>query len=193
MATDEIAQGGGGGGGPGAGGDVFVQQGRVLLIEGGSLAAGTVQGGAAGATGGVAGHAGGTGDLFGNGMFIQGNQAVTLDPTLGQVLTIAGVISDQTGSGGTGTNDGAGALVVGGPGSVVLSADNTFTGGITLTAGARLELAATEAGGGAGLRSIPARSCRSRPGSRWATPSRGSCTSPPSTSAACPTSAAPAP
>jgi hypothetical protein len=155
MATDEIAQGGGGGGkagqggfgpgaggsdggggggGPGAGGDVFVQQGGVLLIEGGTLAAG-------GGYGGV----GGAGDAFGNGLFIQGTQDVTLDPLAGQTLTISGVITDETGS--TGGAGGHGRLIADGPGTVVLSADNSFTGGITIGARATLDLMATGAAG----------------------------------------------
>jgi hypothetical protein len=39
---------GGGGGGLGAGGDIFVQQGGTLIIDGGSVAAGTVSGGQGG-------------------------------------------------------------------------------------------------------------------------------------------------
>ncbi len=122
---------GGGGGGLGARGDVFVQQGGTLIIQGGSLGVGTVTPGAGGTGGGTVGSA------FGNGMFIQGNQSVTLEPGSGQTLTIAGTIADQTGSGGTGGNAGAGALVLdGASGSdVVLSAANTFSGGILINSG----------------------------------------------------------
>ncbi len=139
---------GGGGGGLGASGDVFVQQGGTLLIEGGSLAAGTVKGGAGGK--GVPLQIttfAGSGRAIGNGLFIQGNQAVTLAPAVGQTLTIAGVVADVNGSGGTGQGDGA--LVIGGSGSVVLSAINTFTGGATLEAGTTFALThASEVGGG---------------------------------------------
>jgi hypothetical protein len=133
----------GGGGGLGAGGDIFVQQGGTLAIEGGSLAVGTVQGGA----GGTGSNGNGTsGSAFGSGLFIQGTQDVTLDPTAGNSLTISGVIADQSGSGGTGSNAGAGSLVVNGDGSVTLDAANTYTGGTTLDAGT-LDLASAGAGG----------------------------------------------
>jgi hypothetical protein len=118
-----------GGGGLGAGADLFVQQGGTLIIQGGSLGAGTVTAGAAGSSGA------GTGSDFGSGIFIQGTQSVTLAPGAGQTLTIAGVIADQSGSGGTGANAGAGKLVMSGAGTLVLEAANTFTGGIVLNSG----------------------------------------------------------
>ena len=117
------AIGGGGGGGLGAGGDVFVQQGGALIIEGGSLGAGTVTGG----TGGINGHA------FGDGIFLQGTQMITLAPTAGQTLTIDGVIADQSGSGGSaGTK---GGVIIDGAGTVVLNATNTFNGDLILMSG----------------------------------------------------------
>jgi autotransporter-associated beta strand protein len=99
--------------------------------------------------GAVAGGAGGNinnGAAFGGGLFLQGNESITLAPGAGQTLTIAGVIADQSGSGGTGANAGAGMLVMDGPGVLDLSATNTFTGGVTLEAGT-LELAAAGAAG----------------------------------------------
>ena len=133
--------GSGGGGGLGAGGGIFVEQGGTLTIESGSFSGGSATGGAGGA--------GGTdkGSGLGSGIFIQGTgtQTVTLDPQAGETLTIADVIADQTG--GTGNNAGAGSLAIDGPGTVVLSAANTFSGGTTLEAGT-LELAALGAGGG---------------------------------------------
>ena len=131
---------GGGGGGLGAGGDIFVQQGGSLTIEGGSLSGGSVTGGAG------AGNAGGNGSAYGSGIFIQGDQSITFAPPADQTMTINDVIADQSGSGGTGTTAGAGALIVNGPGTVVLDATNTFTGGITLEQGT-LELAAAGAAG----------------------------------------------
>jgi hypothetical protein len=137
---------GGGGGGLGAGGDIFVQQGGRLAIEGGSLAAGTVQGGAGGTSniGGI--FSGSAGGAFGSGLFLQGNQSVTLDPAAGQSLTISGVIADQAGSLPTAASKGAGGLVLNGAGVVTLDATNSFTGNTTLDAGT-LDLAAFGAGG----------------------------------------------
>ena len=119
---------GGGGGGLGAGGDIFVMAGASLTIEGGSLGTGTVSGGL-GSTGG------GNGDAFGGGLFLQGNETITLAPASGTVETISGVIADQTGSGGKGTNAGAGGLILDGAGTVDLTAANTYTGGTTISAG----------------------------------------------------------
>ena len=145
-AGDGGSSGGGGGGGLGAGGDVFVQQGGTLLIEGGALTAGTVNGGAGGASGLVGSHGGGRyGDGLGNGLFIQGNQWVTLAPQAAETLTVSGAIQDQSGSGG------AGGLIIQGSGIVVLAADNSFTGGTTIDAGATLDLAVTGAGGAGGI------------------------------------------
>lgn len=130
-----------GGDGLGAGGDIFVQQGASLTIAGGTLGAGTV--------------AGGVDQLldvntpsygYGDGMFIQGNQTVAFAPGAGQAVTISGVIADQSGSGGTDSNAGAGGLLMNGPGKLVLDADNTFSGGIVLNSGT-LEIAAAGAGG----------------------------------------------
>ncbi len=134
--------GGNGGGGLGAGGDIFVQQGGSLTIAGGSLGAGTVRGGAGGAT--YYSH-GGTGGAYGDAIFLQGNQSLTLAPATGQTETISGAIADMTGSGG----GGAGSLVMNGPGTLALSAVNTFTGGITLDSGALDLTVAGAAGSGA--------------------------------------------
>jgi hypothetical protein len=125
-----------GGGGLGAGGDIFVQHGGSLTIEGGTLAAGTVAGG----TGYKSGRA------YGDVVFLEGTQTLTLAPALGQTLTINGVIADMTGSNDASKLTGAGSLLIEGAGAVVLAAANTFTGGITLASGG-LELAAAGAGG----------------------------------------------
>lgn len=132
---------GNGGGGLGAGGDIFVQQGGSLTIIGGDLAAGTVIGGTA------YGYAH-PGNAYGNGMFLQGNESIALGAALGQTLTISGVIADQSGSGGTGTNAGAGTLALTGPGTVLLAASNSFTGGIELEGGTLVLGAASAAGSG---------------------------------------------
>ncbi len=125
--------GGSGGGGLGAGGDIFVQQGGSLTIEGGSLTGGTV-------TPGLGAGAAGDGSAYGSGIFIQGNQSISFAPPTDQTLTINDVIADQSGSGG------AGSVIVDGAGTVVLDATNTFTGGITLEQGT-LDLATPSAAG----------------------------------------------
>ena len=151
---------GGGGGGLGAGGDVFVQQGGTLTIEGGdpsgsvTMSGGSVIKGNGGAVtpvnvGGVS-TAGSNGSAFGTGIFIQGNQTVTFAPAANKTLTISDVITDQTANGGTGPNAGAGSLAVNGVGTVKLNAINTYTGGTTIEAGT-LELSAL---GAAGTRAI---------------------------------------
>jgi hypothetical protein len=128
-----------GGGGLGAGGDIFVQQGGSLIYSGGTASGGSVAGGAPG-------DGGGPGSGFGAGLFLQGNQQVTLSATAAQPLTIGDVIADQTGSGGINDNVGAGTLVIAGPGTVTLSAANTYTGGTTLTGGT-FDLANAKAAG----------------------------------------------
>ena len=136
---------GGGGGGLGAGGDIFVMAGASLTIVDGDLAAGTVTGGLGG-TGGAG--SGANGEAFGGGLFLQGDETITLAPKSGAVETISGVIADQTGSGGTGANAGAGSLTLDGAGTLDLDAANTFTGGVTIDEGT-LELAkGTAAGSG---------------------------------------------
>jgi hypothetical protein len=117
-----------GGGGLGAGGDIFVQSGATLTIESGSLSGGGVTGGAGAASGG-------NGKAFGSGIFLQGDENIRFDPAAGVVETISDVIADQTGSGGTGANAGAGGLILDGPGKLVLDAKNSFTGGVTLDQG----------------------------------------------------------
>jgi autotransporter-associated beta strand protein len=129
----------GGGGGLGAGGDIFVMAGASLTIRGGDLGPGSVDGGL-GASGA------GNGDAFGGGLFLQGNETITLAPARGKVETISGVIADEAGSGGTGGNAGAGGLILDGAGRLDLTGDNTFTGGVTIENGT-LELANNAAGG----------------------------------------------
>jgi len=167
IGTGGFGGGGGGGqiggGGLGAGGDIFVQAGATLTIEGeSSLAAGQVIGGA-GAN---------SGSAFGGGIFLQGGETISLGAGLatGQTTTISGVIADQSGSGGTGANAGAGALAIGadvdsagvlaaspddGLGTVVLDADNTFTGGVTIVSGT-LELGNWQAAGTGAITFAPA-------------------------------------
>ena len=120
------AGGNGGGGGAGMGGAVFVMQGGTLSVNGqGAISGGSVAGG----TGNAPGSA------FGNGVFLHGSSSIAFAPGAGQTLSVGDVITDQTGSGGTGANAGAGALVKAGAGTLVLSASNSYTGGTRLEAG----------------------------------------------------------
>jgi autotransporter-associated beta strand protein len=109
--------------------------GASLTIDGGSLGAGMV-------AGGLGGYGAGNGQAFGGGLFLQGDETVTLAPASGRVETISGVIADQTGSGGTG----AGSLILDGAGTLALSGVNGFTGGVTIDEGA-LKLANSAAAG----------------------------------------------
>jgi Bacterial Ig-like domain len=116
-----------GGGGLGAGGAIFVQQGGSLTFAG----SGSEQ------NDGVAGGSSyvGTGAAYGSGIFLQGDETITFAPDAGQSITLSGDISDMTGSNDHTGEIGAGALVVNGPGTLVLSGNNTFTGGILLENG----------------------------------------------------------
>lgn len=138
----------------GAGADVFVQQGGSLIIVLGTLGAGTV-------TRGMGGRIGEGGAALGSEIFIQGDQTVTFAPGVGQTLTIAGVIADESGStvangslaSNQGTGTGAGTVMIGAVGTaggtVTLSARNTYTGGSLIQAGTLDLSAATAAGTGA--------------------------------------------
>jgi hypothetical protein len=136
--------GGAGGGGLGAGGDIFVAQGGSLTIDGGLLSAGEVSGGTGAQSGGA----------YGNGIFLQGNETITLGAASGQTLTVSGVIADQSGSGGTGVYAGTGTLDIAGSGTVKLDADNTFVGDIDIESGT-LELSHTGAAGAGSINFDP--------------------------------------
>ena len=114
---------GNGGGGLGAGGAIFVQEGGTLTVVGNF----TVNGNSV-----VAGTGGGPGSAIGSGIFLQGNNTLTLQPGSGETQTIADVITDQTGSFGSG---GSGNLVVNGAGTLVLSGVDTYTGTTTVASG----------------------------------------------------------
>jgi hypothetical protein len=134
--------GGGGGGGLGAGGDIFVQQGGSLLIEGGNLSSGTVKPG-------LGGSGAQPGQAYGNGIFIQGdggNQPITLAPLAGQTLTIQTTIADEFGSASIG---GSAYLAITGTGTVKLDATDTYSGGTILSAGTLVLGAKGAAGSGA--------------------------------------------
>ena len=122
---------GGGGGGLGAGGDIFVQQGGMLTIDGGTLSGGFAKGG------GVLGEAGSEqpGLGLGGGIFLQGDETVTFAPAKGVTETIKDVVADQLGSGGAGANAGVGGLILDGLGTLALDAADTFVGGVTIDEG----------------------------------------------------------
>ncbi|MBR1215856.1 Ig-like domain-containing protein [Bradyrhizobium sp. JYMT SZCCT0180] len=134
------SQNGGGGGGLGAGGDVFVQAGGVLIVKGGSQSGATSSGGT-GATG-----AGNGGDGGNSGIFLQGSTMYvnpTYDVPVGfhsNTITTT-TISDKIADGA-----GAGKLMVVGSGTLILNNNNTYTGGTTIQ-GTTLELAKFQAAG----------------------------------------------
>ena len=132
-----------GGGGLGAGGAIFVREGGKLTLGAGSVSGNSVQPGSAGTYGGVPSNPIFNGSAFGAGMFLQGDQTITLAPGTGQTLSIGDAIADEAGSGGTG----AGALALTGHGRVALTAASTFTGGVSIGTGATLALGATAAAG----------------------------------------------
>jgi autotransporter-associated beta strand protein/YVTN family beta-propeller protein len=120
-----------GGSGAGMGGAIFVQQGGSLTISGPlTINGNTVAGGTAGGNGATAGSA------FGSGIFFQGNaNPLSVSPGDGETQTIADVIADQTGSGGTAGNAGSGSLTKRGSGTLVLSGANSYTGSTDVLGG----------------------------------------------------------
>jgi outer membrane autotransporter protein len=86
-------------------------------------------------TGGTGGTGGaGTaqnGSAFGDGVFLQGSGTLTFNPDTGNTQTLANTITDQAGSGGTGSW----ALTKNGAGTLTLSAANSYSGATNLSAG----------------------------------------------------------
>jgi autotransporter-associated beta strand protein len=129
------------------GGALFVMQGASLTIVGKSTLTGdSVQGGNAG-TGGT------NGQEFGGGMFLEGNGTIRFNPGRGQTEHLFNAIDDEAGVVANGykapTDDvppGSYALIKAGLGTLVLSADNGYSGGTILKAGT-LELSAQLAAG----------------------------------------------
>ena len=119
------AQGGGGGA---MGGAIFVAKGGTLTIVGDGTTSGSSVTGGTGAKNGSA---------FGAGFFVQGS-ALTFGAGN---YTIADVVADQNGSGGSTAADGLGgtggqsSITKSGTGALTLSAANTYSGGTTLSSG----------------------------------------------------------
>jgi hypothetical protein len=124
---------GAGGGGLAAGGAIFVQGGNLIFTGTVTIAGNQVQTGSRGL------------NAFGSGLFLYGNDAnngtanatLTFNPS-NQTQKISDVISDQTGNvplGSTYAGSGSGiwGLSVVGPGTLVLSGANTFSGGVTVS------------------------------------------------------------
>ncbi len=133
-----------GGGGLGAGGAIFVQQGGTLTFAG----SGSEQNDSVAYGLGGFGYTG-MGSAYGSGMFLQGDETITFAPDAGHTITLTGDIADVTGSNDHSGQIGGGALVVDGQGTLVLSGDNTFTGGILLESGTLDVISLHGAGSGA--------------------------------------------
>jgi hypothetical protein len=134
-----------GGGGLGAGGDIFVQAGGTVIIAGtGPQTNGSVQGGASGGGNAQSGSA------YGAGIFLQSGQTFGVVAPFGQTTTVGASITDPKANGwgnipsvaapGFRTNDSGSATVNinvtgGGGGTVMLTGNNTYTGGTTIGGG----------------------------------------------------------
>lgn len=111
-----------GGGGAGLGGAVFVRQGATLNLTGGSFTGSSVQGGGAGNPSLSAGGA------FGNDVFLAGSASYT-------VPTDTTVTLGNNSLGGGSNSQITGGFTKAGGGTLVLSGDNSYTGGTNITAG----------------------------------------------------------
>ena len=121
---------------------IFVQEGAKLTLGDNFPVAGGVSGlVAAGIVNG--GQGAQDGQAFATGIYLQGNnpKALTFSPDKGETLTVAGVIGDDKGSAtaagytaAPGT-EGTAGITLNGPGTVMLTAANTYTGGTTIKAG----------------------------------------------------------
>jgi hypothetical protein len=124
--------GGGGGGGLGAGGAVFIREGAILNITGGSISGGSVTAGASG------GGGAGAGSAIGSALFLHGQVRYTVNS--GRVT-----ISDTIGSGIGMTES---RLTKLGAGTLVLTGDNSYWNRTTVSAGTLLVNNTTGSGTG---------------------------------------------
>ncbi|MCC6720465.1 MAG: Hint domain-containing protein [Acetobacteraceae bacterium] len=139
------------GGFGGGGGGSLQSSGRGGFGGGGGAAArtaGTQSTGFGAGAGGIATDGGGGGQGLGSGIFLQGNQWITLSALPGGTLTVADVIADASAPGSL-TN---GGLIIAAGGTVALTAINSFAGGITLQDGAALRVADPAAAGSGPIR-----------------------------------------
>jgi hypothetical protein len=127
-------------GGPGAGGGGAGMGGAIFVMDGGSLTArGTFT--VAGDTIAPGSGFGGFASTFGAGLFLNGNGTIRFSPGPGQSEHVANAIDDEAGvvtSGYTpplGFTPGSYNLVKSGLGTLILSADNAYSGAITVAAG----------------------------------------------------------
>jgi autotransporter-associated beta strand protein len=133
------------------GGAIFVMGGGRLVAQGHvTITADSV---AAGVHAGAASD----GSAFGGGLFLQGNGAIRFDPAEGQTEHVFDAIDDQAGveekNGYTppgGVTPGSYRLVKSGLGTLILSADNAYSGGTALKGGT-LDLMALGAAGTAAI------------------------------------------
>jgi hypothetical protein len=130
------ASGTGGGGGAGMGGAVFVMDGGSLVVRGAVTIAGNTV--AAGTHGGIASD----GSAFGDGLFLNGTGYVRFNPAAGQTEHVFNAIDDEQGveaflgyTPPAGFTPGSYGLIKSGKGTLVLSADNFYSGGTILKAG----------------------------------------------------------
>jgi hypothetical protein len=142
SATD-----GGGGGGAAMGGAIFVMDGGSLAARGAITITGNT------VTAGIHSGAGTDGSAFGAGIFLNGNGTITFKPGSGQTEHVFNAIDDEAGLVAKGymppplsATPGSYGLVKSGLGSLILSADNAYSGGTTLKAGT-LDLTAHSAAG----------------------------------------------
>jgi autotransporter-associated beta strand protein len=128
------------------GGGIFVQEGGSLTATGKITIAGNTA---------VAGeHSGAAtdGSAFGGGLFLHGDGAIHFSPGKGQTEHVSNAIADQAGVEANGYMPAGGlvsgsySLIKSGLGTLILSADNAYSGGTTLKAGT-LDLTAKGAAG----------------------------------------------
>lgn len=115
------------GNGGAMGGAVFIKEGGKLTIKGLTTT---------GTNAVVLSGSGNPASAFGSGMFLEGNgNTLTFSPDLGDTQSISGVIADQKGSGGTGSNSKVWNVTKSGDGDTYFLSDNTYQGLTTISAG----------------------------------------------------------